>query len=64
MKSTKLSLYVSLFVLVVFPIIFLVISLITGQWRFLTYSIIPSFFAGLSGLMVSIQQMKKENRKA
>ncbi|ALC90727.1 hypothetical protein AM500_13725 [Bacillus sp. FJAT-18017] len=61
MKSNpKLGLFVSIFVLVGLPVIFLIASLLTGEWKYLIYSIIPSFSAGLTGLIISIRQLKKE----
>ncbi len=58
-NNPKLGLFVSLFVLVGFPIIFLMISLFTGQWNYLLYSILPSFAAGFTGLMISFKYIKK-----
>ncbi|HAF0292629.1 TPA: hypothetical protein G9C53_005036 [Salmonella enterica subsp. enterica serovar Typhimurium var. 5-] len=63
MKSNpKLGLSVSLIVLVGVPVIFLIISLLTKEWNYLVYSIIPSLFAGLTGLMISVHPLKKEKR--
>ncbi|MFC4408818.1 hypothetical protein ACFOZY_00070 [Chungangia koreensis] len=65
MKSyIKFALSISIFVLIGFPIIFLIISLITGNWLFLISSGIPSFFAGLTGLLVTLHQIKKEKNVA
>ncbi|KAA0549882.1 hypothetical protein FZW96_00600 [Bacillus sp. BGMRC 2118] len=65
MKSnTTFALFVSLFVLGGFPIIFLLISINSGDWNYFLYSLFPSFFAGLLGLIFSLQQMKKEMRKS
>ncbi|WP_078382097.1 hypothetical protein [Sutcliffiella halmapala] len=58
--NTKVSLIVSLTVLIGLPVIFLVVSLVTNEWRFLTFSIIPSFFAGFTGLIFALQQRKKD----
>ena len=58
-NNPKLGLFVSLFVLVGFPVIFLMISLFTGQWDYLLFSIFPSFAAGFTGLMISFQNLKK-----
>ncbi|MFB4169241.1 hypothetical protein [Virgibacillus sp. JSM 102003] len=62
MKNNKIALFVSLFVLIGFPIIFLFISLFTGQWSYLAWSIPPSLAAGLTGLMISLNQIKKERK--
>lgn len=62
MKSnTKLALSVSLFALIGIPVIFLCVSLITGNWKFLLFSIFPAFLAGFTGLTTTLQQMKKEH---
>ncbi|TQR19056.1 hypothetical protein [Psychrobacillus vulpis] len=61
-NNTKWALFVSLFVLIGFPIIFLFISLFTEQWKYLIYSVPCSFTAGFTGLIVTIQQIKKERR--
>jgi hypothetical protein len=55
----KVGLFVSLFVLVGFPVVFSLISWITGEWNYLFYSVIPAFFAGFTGLLISVQQIKK-----
>jgi len=47
-------------VLIGFPVIFLIVSFVTGNWRFFLYSLFPSFFAGFSTLIVTMQQIKKE----
>jgi hypothetical protein len=64
MKNNKFALFASLIVLVGFPIIFLFISLLTGQWSYLAWSIPPSFAAGLTGLMITLNQIKKERKDA
>ncbi|MFD3449515.1 hypothetical protein ACFDTO_33590 [Microbacteriaceae bacterium 4G12] len=61
-KSTKVALFCSLFVLIGFPLIFLSVSLYTGNWKYFTASI-PGFSAGFIGLMVTLQQMKKEQNR-
>lgn len=60
-NNPKLGLYVSLTILVGLPVIFLVTSLLTGEWNYFLFSIFPSFLAGLTGLMISVQQLKKGN---
>ncbi len=57
--NNKLALVVSIFVLVGFPILFLFISIFTGHWGYLAWSILPSFAAGFTGLIVAINQIKK-----
>ncbi|EDL66468.1 hypothetical protein [Bacillus sp. SG-1] len=62
MKNSTLALFVSLTVLVGFPIVFLLISLGTGQWNYLTWSIAPSFAAGFTGLKITRNQIRKEKK--
>ncbi|WP_144512239.1 hypothetical protein [Bacillus sp. FJAT-22090] len=59
-NNTKLALGVSLFALIVFPVTFLGISIITGNWKFIIFSIFPSFLAGFTGLMATFRQAKTE----
>lgn len=63
MKNTQAAIYVSLFVLFGFPLVFTIVSFITGRWSFLLFSLIPSFIAGFTGLMVSIPQLKKKQKE-
>jgi hypothetical protein len=62
--NNKTALFVSLVVLVGFPILFLFISMITEQWGYLAWSIPPSLAAGLTGLMFTLNQFKKAGKKA
>jgi hypothetical protein len=62
-NNPKLGLLISIIVLVGLPVIFLITSLLTGDWNYLMYSFIPSLFAGLTGIMLSVQQLKKEQGK-
>jgi hypothetical protein len=63
-NNYKIALFVSLIVLVGFPILFLFISLVTGNWGYLAWSIPPSFAAVLTGLMITLNQIKKERKNA
>ncbi|WP_132006273.1 hypothetical protein [Mesobacillus foraminis] len=63
-KKNRLALRVSLFVLVGFPLIFLFVSFLTGNWNFLIYSLPSAFAAGFPGFMVAVQQMKQERNNA
>lgn len=62
MQNTKLALIISICVLVVVPLLFLCISLFTGQWKYFLFSIPPSLAAGLTGLVLTIQQIKIERK--
>ena len=57
--NTNLALIVSLIILIGIPLLFLIVSLITGQWLYLLWSIPPSFLAGFTGLIVLRRQSKK-----
>lgn len=59
-NNPKFGLLISIIALIGLPVIFLITSLLTGDWNYLLYSIIPSLFAGLTGLMIGVQQLKKE----
>lgn len=51
-RGKKKNIFLTLFVLVGIPLVFLVISLMTGNWGFFVYSIAPSFSAGIMGLIL------------
>ncbi|EKN70897.1 hypothetical protein BABA_03509 [Neobacillus bataviensis LMG 21833] len=61
-KGTKYGLYASLIVLIGFPVLFFCLSLFTGKWNYLLVSIPPSLTAGLTCLMVTRNQIKKERK--
>ena len=61
-KDTKLGLFLSLFVLIGFPVIFLVVSLLTGDWHWLITSLPPSLAAGFMGVWIAIREIKKERK--
>lgn len=63
-NNNQLALLVSWVVLVGFPLFFLFVSLYTGQWRYLVWSLPPSFLAGFTGLILTLNQMKKEKEGA
>lgn len=58
-KNNAFAFVVSLIVLTGFPTIFFLVSLIIGQWNFLWWSIPPSFLAGFTGLIFTLNQGKK-----
>ncbi|MEK3980495.1 hypothetical protein MKY37_15810 [Psychrobacillus sp. FSL K6-2836] len=62
MQNTKMALIVSLCALIVVPGLFLVVSLFTGQWKYLLFSIPPSLAAGLTGLLLTLRQIKIERK--
>lgn len=59
-ENKKTAIIVSLFVLVGIPVIFLMVSLYTGNWGFLIYSIPPALAAGLTGLILTTQKFKED----
>jgi hypothetical protein len=63
-KENKAALYTSIFVLIGFPIIFTVISLMIGDWKYLFYSLPGSFTAGFTSLIVTLKHIKEERKAA
>lgn len=63
-KNQRFALIASLFALIGLPIIFLTLSLYTGVWRFFIYSIPPALTAGLTGLIFTMQKIRKDKRVA
>ncbi|MGD7023122.1 hypothetical protein ACQCVK_11050 [Rossellomorea vietnamensis] len=61
LKKAGLPMIVSLAVLIGLPVFFLFISLITGEWGYLIWSLPPSFLAGFTGLMVSRNNSRMKN---
>jgi hypothetical protein len=60
-ENLKGGMFASLFVLIGFPIIFTVSSIVTGDWRYLIYSIGPILTAGLTSLIFTLHHMKKKS---
>jgi flagellar biosynthesis protein FliR len=61
-KGTQLALFLSLFVLIGFPVIFVVISLLTGQWDTFLIGFPASSAAGFMGVWIAIREIKKERK--
>ncbi|RDU38836.1 hypothetical protein DRW41_04570 [Neobacillus piezotolerans] len=59
-KDSKIALSVSLIVLIGFPLLFFFVSLVTGQWHYLLWSLPPSFTAGFTGLVLTLNQIRKK----
>ncbi|MEI2664232.1 hypothetical protein [Rossellomorea sp. LJF3] len=59
-NRNRLAFLISVIVLVGFPILFLFVSLYTGEWGYLMWSLPPSFLAGFTGLIFTLQTIKKE----
>jgi hypothetical protein len=59
-ENLKGALYGSLFILIGFPIIFIVSSLLTDDWRYFIYSLGPTLTAGMTGLMLTLNRLKKK----
>jgi hypothetical protein len=62
-QGAKLALIVSYIVLIGSPVLFLCISLFTGQWSYFFWSIPPSFTAGFTGMIVSKSKFKSEGKR-
>ncbi|MGN1400308.1 MAG: hypothetical protein ACI4XL_02265 [Bacillus sp. (in: firmicutes)] len=60
---SKLAFSISLFILIGFPMIFSVMSLVTGNWGYLMYSSVPSFFTGFSMLIFTFWQYNREKKE-
>lgn len=58
-KGRKMAMSISLFILIVFPLIFLILSLKTGQWNYITYSLAPILAAGLTGILIAVRKPKE-----
>lgn len=56
---SKIALFVSLFLLIGFPMIFMIISMFTDQWIYLFSGSVPSALAGTLGIFYILQQAKK-----
>jgi hypothetical protein len=63
-NRNRSALLVSAIVLIGFPILFLIVTLYTGEWRYLMWSLPPSFLAGFTGLIFTLNTMKKERKEA
>jgi flagellar biosynthesis protein FliR len=61
-KDTKLGLFLSLSVLIGFPVVFVVISLLTGQWDTFLIGFPASFAAGFMGVWIAIREIKRERK--
>ncbi|MEC5425709.1 hypothetical protein QGM71_19760 [Virgibacillus sp. C22-A2] len=58
-NNPKLTLIVSLLVVVGIPVCFFIVSLATGNWNFFYFSLIPGWVLGIVSVVHSIQQLKK-----
>ena len=63
-KNNKIGLIVSIIVLVGTPIFFTGVSYVTGNWKFLIFSLPPTMMAGTIGFIMSLKQIKKEQEPA
>ena len=63
-NNNKIGLIVSLIVLIGTPLFFIGVSYVTGNWKFLIFSLPPTMTAGTFGLLVSLKQIKKEQGHA
>jgi len=56
---SKIALFGSLFLLIGFPMIFMIISMFTDEWIYLFSGSLPSAIAGMAGIFIMLQQTKK-----
>ncbi|XXM72989.1 hypothetical protein ACQ0QQ_03575 [Lysinibacillus sphaericus] len=63
-NGTKIALFTALFVLVGFPVIFTFVSMMTGNWTYLFFSLPGSFTAGFTGLIVALKHIRDERKTA
>ena len=52
---SKISLFISLFLLIGFPMIFFILFLFTGSWVYLFSGSVPSALAGTFGIFMLFQ---------
>lgn len=60
---SKIALFVSLFLLIGFPMIFMIISMFTDQWIFMFSGSVPAMLAGTFGIFFIVQQEKKSGEE-
>ncbi|QHJ71183.1 hypothetical protein [Planococcus halotolerans] len=60
---SKITLFVSLFLLIGFPMIFMIISMFTDQWIYMFSGSVPSVLAGAFGIFFLIQQYRKTDEE-
>ncbi|AZB42390.1 hypothetical protein CEF21_08850 [Bacillus sp. FJAT-42376] len=61
-NQTKAGLLASLIAMIGFPLLFLSLSLASGEWEYFLFSLFPSFFAGFTGLLFTFQQIRKDKK--
>ncbi len=62
MTKAKWALAASIFALIGLPLIFLGISLYTGQWYYFLFSLPSGLTAGITGLVTSLVQIQLEKK--
>ncbi len=62
--NNKIGLVISIIVLIGTPVFFIGVSYVTGNWKFLIFSLPPTMVAGTTGFIVSLKQIKKEQEIA
>ncbi|MBD7945546.1 MULTISPECIES: hypothetical protein [Psychrobacillus] len=62
MTKAKWALVASIFALIGLPLIFLGISLYTGQWYYFLFSLPAGLTAGITGLVTSLVQIQMEKK--
>ncbi|MER2262476.1 MAG: hypothetical protein ABS934_10700 [Psychrobacillus sp.] len=62
MSKAKWALVASLFALIGMPLIFLGLSIYTGQWYYFLFSLPAGLTAGITGLVSSLVQLQLEKK--
>ncbi|MFD1030819.1 hypothetical protein [Metaplanococcus flavidus] len=58
-NSTMVALFVSLFLLLGFPMIFMILTMFTDQWIYLVFGSVPSIMTGTAGIYFILQHSRK-----
>ncbi|REB07452.1 hypothetical protein DVB69_11540 [Sporosarcina sp. BI001-red] len=61
-ENLKVAFIVSLISIIGIPILFLILSLNTGNWKFFLISIGPALVGGLTLLVITLQRMKQKKQ--
>ncbi|WP_033828917.1 hypothetical protein [Bacillus andreraoultii] len=59
-KNLKYGIFSFIYSCILIPLFFLILSLVTGQWGFFLWSLLPSILVGIPCGVVVYNQYKKE----
>ncbi|WOV85666.1 hypothetical protein PGH26_06940 [Sporosarcina jeotgali] len=57
-ENLSLAILVSILSLIGIPLFFLVLSFVTGNWKFFFISLVPALAIGLTGIIITLQRKK------